>query len=283
MRNNEERLGTKKKSPSSPAASQAANTGPAPLEFVRPTTILTLPSRGKYYPEGHPLHNQDTVEIRQMTTAEEDILTNQTLLRSGTALDKFLERILIDARVSPDDLLVGDKNAVLIQARIDGYGAEYQTGVTCPSCSTSQQFSFDLTNSLRDVENVVPDNVAQTAQGTYVTTLDNGWEIEFKAMTGADENKLSKSTANKKKAGLAETPVQDQLNAIIVSVSGHTDRATITKAVQHMTGKQSRLIRESYRKVIPNVELRSNFECRSCGASTEMEVPLTADFFWART
>ena len=102
-------------------------------------------------------------------------------------------------------------------------------------------------------------------------------------MTGADENRISKTVNNKKKAGLAATPVQDQLNTIIVSVSGHTDKGTIAQAVKHMTGKDSKLIRESYRRVVPNVELRSDFECRSCGASTEMEVPLSVDFFWART
>ncbi len=282
MRNNEERLGTKK-SPSSPAAKQAANTGPAPLEFVRPTTILSLPSKGKFYPEGHPLHNQETIEIRQMTTAEEDVLTNATLLKNGTALDKFLERILIDSKVSPEDLLVGDKNAVLIQARIDGYGSSYETTVQCPACSDKQKFSFDLNSSYQELEVEAPDNVISTDNGTYIVTLDNGWEVEFRAMTGADENKIAKAANNKKKAGLSGTPVQDQLNTIIVSVSGHTDMGTISKAVRHMNGKDSRLIRESYRKVIPNVELRSDFECRSCGASTEMEVPLSVDFFWART
>tara|TARA_A200000159_G_scaffold152844_1_gene164207 strand:+ start:3790 stop:4638 length:849 start_codon:yes stop_codon:yes gene_type:complete len=282
MRNNEERLGTKK-SPSSPAAKQAANTGPAPLEFVRPTTILSLPSKGKFYPEGHPLHNQETIEIRQMTTAEEDVLTNPALLKNGTALDKFLERILIDSKVSPEELLVGDKNAVLIQARIDGYGSNYETTVQCPACSDKQKFSFDLNSSYQELEVETPDNVVSTGEGTYIVTLDNGWEVEFRAMTGADENKIAKAANNKKKAGLAGTPVQDQLNTIIVSVSGHTDRSTISKAVRHMNGKDSRLIRESYKKVIPNVELRSDFECRSCGASTEMEVPLNVDFFWART
>jgi hypothetical protein len=127
------------------------------------------------------------------------------------------------------------------------------------------------------------ETVTQTEQGNFLVTLDNDWVIEFRALLGADEKKLAKAAANKKKAGLAESPVQDQLNAIIVSVSGHTDQATILKAVQHMTGKQSRAVREAYSKSIPNVELRSEFACDSCGTTTEMEVPLTADFFWART
>jgi len=282
MRNNEDRLGSKKTS-SSPAASVAAQSGPAPLEFVRPTTILALPSKGKFYPEGHPLHNQETIEIRQMTTAEEDVLTNATLLRNGTALNKFLERILIDSRVGPSDLLVGDKNAVLIQARIDGYGSSYSTQVACPSCTERQTFEFNLEESFQEVEADTPEGTTATAHGTFVVTLDNGWEVEYRAMTGADETKMAKLVSNTKKAGLSATPIQDQLNMIIVSVSGHTDTNTVSQAVQHMTGKQSRLIRESYKKSIPNVELRSEFSCSSCGTATEMEVPLTADFFWART
>ena len=281
MRNNEERMGAKK-TPSSPAASQAAQTGPAPLEFVRPTTVLALPSEGKFYGEGHPLHGKDTIEIRQMTTAEEDILSNRTLIQKGTALDKFLERILIDSKVGPDDLLVGDKNAVLIQARIDGYGNDYDTQVACPNCTATQRHTFNLTECITPVLSESTESI-QNQRGNFVVTLDNGWEVEIRPLTGSDENKLLKASANRKKAGLSETVIQDQLNAMIVSVSGHEDRATISKAVQHMTGKQSRAIREAYRSSVPNIELRSEVDCQECGTTTEMEVPLSADFFWART
>ena len=281
MRNNEERLGTKKKA-SSPAATTQPTTsgGLAPLDFVRPTTILSLPSGGKFYPEAHPLHGQDTIEIRQMTTAEEDILSNKSLLQKGTAIDKFLERILIDAKVGPQDLLIGDKNAVLIQARIDGYGADYTTKVACPACTARQTFTFDLTQCMRELETEDVEGTVRNEVGNFVLTLDNGWEVELKPLTGADENKLMKTVQNKKKAGLAETLVQDQLNSMIVSVSGHTDRGTIAQAVQHMSGKHSRLIRDTYKKVIPNIELRSEFECNECGSTSEMEVPLNAEFFW---
>lgn len=281
MRNNEDRLGTKKKA-SSPAASTQPTPqgGLAPLDFVRPTTILSLPSGGKFYPEGHPLHGQDTIEIRQMTTAEEDILSNKSLLQKGTAIDKFLERLLIDAKVGPQDLLIGDKNAVLIQARIDGYGADYTTQVNCPVCAARQKVTFDLEQCTTPTETQDVDGVTQTEIGNFIITLDNGWAVEVKPLTGTDENKIVKMTSNKKKAGLAETAIQDQLNTMIVSVSGHTDRGTIAQAVGHMTGKQSRFIRDTYKKLIPNVEMKSDFECRECGTATEMEVPLNAEFFW---
>jgi hypothetical protein len=282
MRNNEDRLGSKKTS-ASPAASVAAQSGPAPLEFVRPTTILALPSKGEFYPEGHPLHNQETVEIRQMTTAEEDILSNRTLLRNGLALDKFLERLLIDAKVSPDQLLIGDKNAIMIQARIDGYGNDYSAQTSCPNCSATNTHDFHLESCLTYVSTDDSNRSPQNDRGNFVVTLDNGWEVEIKPLTGTDETKLAKSSENRKKAGLAETVVQDQLNAMIVSVSGHEDRPTIAKAVQHMNGKDSRLLRNAYKSSVPNVELRSNVECQECGVTTEVEVPLNANFFWART
>ena len=281
MRNNEDRLGTKKKNTSSPAETQSNSpVGLAPLEFVRPTTVLELPSKGQFYPEGHPLHGRDTIQIRQMTTAEEDILSNRSLLQKGTAIDKFLERILIEENIKPSDLLIGDKNAVLIQARIDGYGSEYTTQVACPACATRQKNTFDLVESSTVTGGEEVDGVTRSATGNFIVTLDNGWEVEIKPLTGVDETKIVKSMNNKKKAGLAETQIQDQLNAMIVSVSGHEDRGTIAKAVQHMTGKQSRLLRDTYKKVIPNLELKSDFDCRECGASTVMEVPLNAEFFW---
>lgn len=284
MRNNEDRVGAKK-SPSSPAASQAANTGPAPLEFTRPTTIVSLPSKGRFYGEGHSLHGQDTIEIRQMTTAEEEILTNRTLLQKGVALDRFLERLMIDTRTKVDDLLVGDKNAVLIQARIDGYGPEYTTTVACPACSSTAKHSFDLNEVVANTgaQFVDTELVRGTGNNTFITTLDNGWEVEFRALTGADEKKLIQSTTNKKKAGLEDTPIQDQLRALIVSVSGHTDSGTISKAVQHMTGRQSRTIRDAYAKAVPNVEMRGEITCGQCSTTTELEVPLNADFFWFKS
>lgn len=282
MRNNEDRLGTKKANSDSPATT-ATQGGLAPLDFVRPTTVVSLPSEGKFYGEDHPLHNQETIEIRQMTTAEEEILTNRSLLQKGLALDKFLERLLVDTKVKPSDLVVGDKNALLIQARIDGYGADYTTKVVCPSCTATQKHTFDLNEVVSTTGKTVPDGVTSTANGHYSMELDNGWIVEFRALTGADEKKMVQSTTNKKKAGIEATPIQDQLRALIVSISGHTDSATINKAIQHLTGKQSRAIRTAYADTIPNVEMRGEINCNECGTTSEMEVPLTADFFWART
>lgn len=287
MSRNEERLGGSKAQTTSPTAA-VANTAPAPslapLEFVRPTSLVSLPSGGRFYPEGHPLHGVAEVEIRHMTTAEEDILTSRVLLRKGTAIDKFLEK-LITTNVDPNDLLLGDKSALIVQARVDGYGAEYTTQVQCPACSARIKHTFDLFDHqiVEGVDTSDMDGVATTDRNTFIISLDNGWEVEVRALNGHDEKRMSKAIQQRTKAGMSESSIQEQLRHMIVSISGHTDRSTINKAIQHMTGKQSRQIRDVYSKVIPNVDLKQEVTCVECLTTSEMEVPLTSDFFWPKS
>ncbi len=109
-----------------------------------PTEFVELPSQGKYYPARHPLHNKESVKVRQMTAKEEDILTSRTLLKKGIALDRLLTNIIVDKSIDPQALLVGDRNAIIISTRVSGYGSEYSTKVSCPSCGTAQPYVFDL-------------------------------------------------------------------------------------------------------------------------------------------
>jgi len=291
MSRNEDRLGggSKNINPSSTAATQAgsANAGsassPSPLEFVRPTSLVSLPSGGKFYPEGHPLHGVGEIEVRHMTTAEEDILTSRVLLKKGTAIDKFLEKI-IQAPVHPNDLLLGDKSALIVQARIDGYGPEYTTQVACPACQARLTHTFDLTDYQlvegHDCQEI--EGAAATDRDTFIISLENGWEVEVRALNGHDEKRMTKAMNQRQKAGLPETGIQEQLRSMIVSISGHTDKATINKAITHMTGRQSRKIRDTYSKIIPNIDLKQSVTCHECLTTSEMEVPLTSDFFWPK-
>ena len=117
------------------------------FSFVVPTEFVEIPSQGKYYSQNHPLANQDTIEIKQMTAKEEDILTSRTLLKKGVALERVLESIILNKAIHPDSLLVGDRNALIIAARVSAYGNEYNTTVTCPECGTSQEYGFDLNHA----------------------------------------------------------------------------------------------------------------------------------------
>ena len=219
-----------------------------------------------------------------MTTAEEDILTSRVLLRKGTAIDQFLQKLLT-TNVDPNDLLLGDKSALIVQARVDGYGADYTTQIQCPACGARNKHTFDLFDyqiieggNVDDIE-----GAAATDRNTFIISLDNGWEVEVRALNGHDEKRMSKAIQQRQKAGMGESSIQEQLRHMIVSISGHTDKGTINKAIQHMTGKQSRQIRDVYSKVIPNVDLKQEVTCVECLTTSEMEVPLTSDFFWPKS
>ena len=273
MRNNEERLSTHHDSSLQPALS--------PLEFVVPTSFVELPSKGQFYPEGHPLHNQETIEIKEMTAKEEDILTSKALIEKGLAVERLLDSIIVDKSIDSDSLLVGDKNAIIIQARVSAYGPDYKVSVSCPACGEGCKHEFSLSD-IENTEALYHENVERLPNNNIIIKLNNGWQVECKMITGKDEKKLVKQSEMKKKKKVPESPLTDMLNAIIVSVSGHADAETIQKAVGFMPAKDTRLLREAYQAAIPNVDMTQLFTCPSCDHMEDLEVPLSAEFFWPK-
>jgi len=259
----------------------------SPLTFVSPTEFVELPSAGRFYAQGHPLHGQEVIEVRHMTAREEDILTSQSLLKKGVALDRFLQSLVVDKRVRTDDLLVGDKNAVLVNARVNGYGAEYDTGVTCPNCQTNTRFQFDLeaTNvqtGLEFIEELEGIQLDQTNGLVNITLPVTGWKFECKPMTGRDEKALTKAVEARRKRKMAEDMLSQQISLFTVSISGVTDRTQIQQAIKSLPARDSRHLRQTYQKLMPNLDLTQMFECGECGHVGDMEVPFTTDFFWPK-
>jgi hypothetical protein len=284
MRNNQKRTGTKHNQDQDPPATETSSPL-APLEFVVPTEFVELPSRGEFYPEDHPLHKKESVEIKHMTAKEEDLLTSKTLIKKGIVLDRFLSSILLDKSIKTDSLLMGDKNALLVAARISGYGPVYETKVLCPSCGERSDFAFNLEEDF-DLQEVDEEEKPELLEsGNFLIELPvTGWEIECKLLTGNDERKMSRKAENNKKIGVkSDSHLIDQLRMIIVSISGHTDRATINQAIEVLPARDSLHLRVTYQKCVPNVDLTQIFTCGLCDHSQEMEVPLSADFFWVNS
>lgn len=242
-----------------------------PFSFIVPTEVIDLPSKGKYYPEGHPLKNVDSIEIKHMTAKEEDILTSQSLIKKGVAITRLLQSIILDKSIKVDDLLIGDKNALLVASRIHGYGPEYNVNLTCPACSTRFETEIDLTDIKEKTLNV-PDNITITDNGTFVTMLPkSGYEVEFRLLTSADEAKLNKE------AGKGSTAL---LKLIISSINGQTDRFFIDRALDALPIRDSSILKKAYTSVMPDIDMSCTVECPNCFEQSKMEVPLTAEFFW---
>ncbi|MFM1840971.1 MAG: hypothetical protein RIR47_1020 [Bacteroidota bacterium] len=292
MRNNEDRMGAEfnQDAPIEQVVNPPTQTEQPrqQLSFVVPTELVDLPSQGLAYPEGHPLHGISSVEIRHMTAKEEDTLTSRTLLKKGVAIDKMLNDIIMNKNIKVENMIIGDKNALVVAARITGYGPEYRTKVVCPSCEKTQEFEFDLlqqkVNGPLNKEELEEANIKLTSINTYVISLWKGTaEVELKLLTGRDEAVLfEKMQKAQKNTGAAEAALTDQLRLMIRSVNGSTDVGVINQFVNSLPISESRRLRTIYKKITPSVELINTFACNFCDFETDMEVPFSQDFFWPK-
>jgi len=260
---------------------QNAASIPGGLHFVAPTELVELPSKGLLYSEGHPLHNQEEIEIKLMTAKEEDILVNKSLLKKGVALDRMLQSIIVNKKIKLDDLLVSDKNALIIAARVSAYGADYNAQVTCPNCTVVSDYSFDLEEKeLKYLYEHAREDINVAESGNFLVTLPKtNMEVEFRLLRGADEKALLQK--NKKNKGVIS--LIDQFKTFIVSVNGVTDKTTLSRFIEVMPAYDSKFLRLAYADVLPSVDLKQYFECSECDHSQDMEVPFTVEFFWPRS
>lgn len=250
-----------------------------------PTEFVTLPSGGKFYPQGHPLHNKETVEIKYMTAKEEDILTSRALLKEGVALDRMLKSLLVEEGVRIGDLLIGDKNALLVAARRTGYGPEYVTSVTCPACGTTDEFEFDISDpKTNNYEQNIQDGTAGlTAEGNLLVVLPmTNATVECRMLTGDDEIRLYKEAERKAKRKAEERTMTDMFRSYIVSVNGEESPLVIESFIQAIPARDARLLRNVYSQCVPNIDLTQVYDCPNCGHTADMEVPLNTDFFWPK-
>tara|TARA_R110000824_G_scaffold100088_5_gene237942 strand:- start:11959 stop:12795 length:837 start_codon:yes stop_codon:yes gene_type:complete len=277
MRNNQRRSGRR------PGATQPSSPPPtAELAFAVPTEFVELPSRGKFYPPDHPLHNQKTVEIKFMTAKEEDILSSEALLKSGQAVDRLLENILV-LDIDPGTLLVGDRSALLIAARVSGYGAEYIVKHLCKSCVSREEINFDLNNATiiddcfndhsLEEKGVVYNPDTQTFDVTLPTT---GVCVGMSLIDGYAERDTLLDDSDQRKESL----VTSTLLAFLTKVNDNMDPNYVYEFVEVMPAKDSKFLRDLYPKLVPNIRLLHEFACKSCYSKEDMEVPLTAAFFW---
>jgi len=252
------------------------------FSFVVPSEFVELPSQGRLYPEGHPLHNQSTIELKQMTAKEEDMLTSRALLKKGIAIDRVIQSLIRDNRIQAGQLLVGDRNAIMIAARISAYGNMYKTTVSCPACGATQPYEFDLNEvqpydgtGLHTTEGIVHED------GTITTLLPRlGAEVRLRLQNGNDERNYLQQLENQRKNRRSENAISTQMRQVILGVNGDNSPQMITQLIDNMPSMDVRHIQYVLKLATPNVDMTQHFECRECDHEQDLEVPLSADFFW---
>ena len=237
-------------------------------DFKLPTEIVDLPSKGLLYPENNPL-SSGQIEMKYMTAKEEDILTNQSYIQNGTVIDKLLQSLII-SQINYSDLLVGDKNALLIASRILGYGKDYKFN------HMGKEEVVDLT-SLND--KVLDESLYTKGINEFTFTLpQTEATITFKLLTHGDEVKIQNEIKGLKKINPnISSDATTRLKYMILSVNGDEDRKNIRDFVDnYFLAKDARAFREYISQIQPDVDL-TFFPSSGGRVST---IPIGLNFFW---
>lgn len=263
-------------------AIQTSNVMKDDFNFVVPAELVPLPSRGIIYPQTSPLYGQETLEINPMTAKEEDILTSRAYIKKGTVLTKLMQSCLTNKKINPDDLISGDRNALMVAIRITGYGADYEVEVDCPECGARNKSSFDLSQlpiKRLEVEPVVfGENLFEVQLPVSKKT------VRVKFLTGHDEREMSIINERKRKSGIkTDSTITDRLSRSIVSIDNITDRNKINMFVKNIPARDSLALRKFLDKNEPGVEMKSWLSCESCYEESEVNLPMGASFFWPDT
>ena len=244
-----------------------------------PVEAVPLPSRGRVYPPDSPLHGQDTIEIKAMTAQEEDILTSRALIKKGTVITHLLKSCMIDKRIEPNEMIAGDRNAVMTALRITGYGQEYNVEVDCPACSTRSKQAFDL--AALPIKRLEVNPVAEGANLFELELPVTKKTVRFKFLDGRDEEEIMITSERQKKVGLSgENLVTTRLRHSIVSIDGMTDKGKIGMFIRNMPARDSLALRKHIDKNEPGIEMKAWMECPNCFESSEVRLPMGASFFW---
>lgn len=240
-------------------------------EFKFPTEMVELPSKGLIYPSTNPL-SSGQIEMKYMTAKEEDILTNQNYIKQGVVLEKLLKSLII-TKIDYDDLVIGDKNAIMVAARVLGYGKDYSfkandsiVTVDLTQCPMRYLDESKVTKGINSFEYVFP---------------STGNTITYKILTGRDEKQIKSEVEGLKKIDKnASAELSTRLKYLITSVNGNEDKKVIRDFVDnYLLAKDSRAFREHLKSTQPDVELTAKYTNEN-GVEEDIDIPITVNFFW---
>jgi len=240
-------------------------------QFNLPTEVIELPSKGLLYPKDHPLA-EGKVEIKYMTAKEEDILTNQNYIKNGSVIDKLLQSLIV-TKCNFDDLLVGDKNAIMIAARILAYGAKYEIIYD----GIAQEVN------LASLENkAIDESLFIDKKNEFSFTLPHTKnEVTFKLLTGHDEKKIEAELKGLKKLSKTNSAeVTTRLAHTIKSINGSAERKDVREFINnYFLAKDLREFRNYYSQITPDIDMDVTVVTTD-GEDESVKLPIELGFFW---
>ena len=237
-------------------------------EFTLPTEEVELPSKGLVYPKDNPL-SSGKVEIKYMTAKEEDILSNQSYIKKGTVIDKLLKSLIV-TDIDYNDSIIGDKNALMVAARVLGYGKDYSF------IYEGEEIEVDL--ALIEPKPMDESDFTKGLNSFNFTLPSTKTEITFKILTHKDEMSIARELEGLKKISKTHSPtISTKLKYIITSVGGDSESKTVRKFVDDfLLARDARALRKHIDEFQPDIDL-SFFPPDS---DSPEPLPINLNFFW---
>ena len=261
-------------------------------DYKFPTEIVDLPSKGLIYSKDNPL-SSGKIEMKYMTAKEEDILTTQSYIKDGSVLDRLFQSLIISngegKPVKYVDITLGDKNAIMIAARILGYGKDYEVEIDDPtSPGTKQKETIDLTQF--EAGDYDGSGQVELHKNEFEFTLpQSNRKVTFQAITESKERKIKHQVEAQKKASrkLNDKTIKEltiRLKNTILSVDDERDQASINHFVDNeLFAADSRALRMHINKAVPDMDLQYEFISEETGERREMLLPMDLGFFWPQS
>jgi hypothetical protein len=241
-------------------------------DYKFPTEMVDLPSKGYFYVEGHPL-SSGNVEVKYMTAKEEDILTSQNLIKQGTVIDVLLQALIVDKTINIKDLLIGDKNAIMLAARILGYGKNYE-------------FEYDGVEHIVDLSKLEPINLdfGKFTKGINEFSFElptSKRTVTFRLLNGIDEQAiLSELKAKQKISKETSSELTTRFKKMFLSVDGNVEQSYINNFIDNeFLSRDSLAFRQYLTTITPDMDMTTTI-VNSNGKETEVTIPVTVRFFW---
>ena len=251
---------------------------PTQPQYSFPTEEVTLPSKGLLYPEGSPLRS-GKITMKYMTAKEEDILTNQNYIKNGTVIDKLLQSLIVDM-TKVEDLLIGDKNAILVASRILGYGQDYTFKYPHPDTGVEEELTIDLTEA---EDKLIDESKMVNGKNEFEFELPTSkMFITFKLLTQADEKLIEQELKGLKKINKNSSPeLTTRLKHVIQSVNGDRTQKTIREFIDNsFLARDSRAFRSYLDTIMPDIDLTFDLTFDDGTVIEDVTIPIGIGFFW---
>jgi len=247
-----------------------------------PVELVPIPSKGLIYNPESSLYKKESLKIKAMTAREEDILSSAALIKEGTVLDHLIDSCVMED-LDMKDMIMGDRNALMLAIRITGYGPDYPVRSTCDKCGTQNKFNVDLTSIAIKRLSIEPIEIGRNLFAYTLPVTKKKILFKFPTLKDERDRSIREKTLKSHIQSLVESNVTGNLELAIQQIDDITDRNKIKHFIMNMPAYDSRSLRKFVRDSEPGMDMTCSFKCSNCNHENSAGIPVTSEFFWPST